>query len=739
MPLTRCDLNACAADLTLELVYRGPTPSKSVAPRIDGQSVHSDGHEHVKTKLNDVEEHIEFAKSFAIPSNNDKLQPHVRAAVEYVSNYADCPEQLHNERERKLLKLVEAAAKVAYINEEAISHATPLGMPIAERFNSALLHLMVAATSYPDTTLASDIISGVPNFGDIPASGSHAPSEVPAKLRELEPHYARRLIGSIRRKALKANADQLKGYEDCYEKTMSEVKQGWMLGPFAKSEMDQTFPSGWHPSERFAQFRYPGAPCRPCDNFRTSGINDYNSYHERLVCENAGFPARVGAHFYNTLSRRFDASIPSRCAMAHGTDDLTKAYRQVVVRDHAYNVIAIWNPHKKRVEFFIIRGLPFGSAAAVLQFNRYSQFMAYFLAVYFGVCCASYYDDYDVAEPVYSVHHAQYILRRLHEMVGFMLDKDKHVRAAIHDRSFLGIVTDFSLFCEGQILLRISKERKTKIVAMLTDVKASRSMTAAQASTIRGKLYFCMLAAFNKVGRGPLRAFTERQYSRSTFLTKELVDAIDFFLCLIPNMAPRRIDMVAALRSTLIIWSDAMYEQRGGLGFIAYDPDSDSYYYSAYLVPKWVYGYFRALKTYIGQLEILAVIFAYMTLPQHVLASRPILHYIDNTSSMAGAIKGSSPKRDSAWMLTVMHLIFSMLNVAPWFAYVASKANCSDGPSRFDFAYASQQLRAKWLEPILLTPAQWSSRPQDWIPTRMRRTQRDSGAQRRARKRARSS
>ena len=53
--------------------------------------------------------------------------------------------------------------------------------------------------------------------------------------------------------------------------------------------------------------------------------------------------------------------------------------------------------------------------------------------------------------------------------------------------------------------------------------------------------------------------------------------------------------MVSELRSTLIIWSDAVYEaSRGALGFVAFDPDDDQYYYSAYVVPSWVYLFFRA-------------------------------------------------------------------------------------------------------------------------------------------------
>ena len=179
-----------------------------------------------------------------------------------------------------------------------------------------------------------------------------------------------------------------------------------------------------------------------------------------------------------------------------------------------------------------------------------------------------------------------------------------------------------------------------------------------------------------------------------------------------------------------------MYEgSKGSLGFVAFDPDTSAYFYSAYEVPAWVYTFFRVLKQYIGQLEILAVLFAYMTLPRTVVCGRPILHYIDNTSSMAGAIKGSSPKRDSAWMLTVMHLLFAVLDISPWFAYVASAANCSDGPSRLDFSFAINILHATWLAPVPLTFKQWSSDLKSWLTPLTPRAPRDTGAQRRARKR----
>ena len=718
------------------LVYKGDPAPKSPAPRVDGQSVSSDGHEHIPSIKESCDDHIAMAKEFSIPDTNLITAPELIASAEYIVSHSDTPELIVKHRQAKMALLNKIKSSFAREDAAAKCRLQKFAKPVASRISFSLLKVMLKAVSYPDTELANDLFRGVPNIGDIPITHSHAPCSVPRTKSSLEPNYAARLIGSMRRRAKKATPQQIDGFEQCYQKTIDETEQGWADGPFTKDELDQEFPSGWHCSERFPQFRYEGAPCRPCDNFRTSGINDFNSYHERIVCENAGFPSRMGKHFYYLLREKYGAQQwPHHCNMVHGTDDFTKAYRQIPVRDYAYNIVAIWNPRKQLVEFFVIRGLCFGSAASVLQFNRYSQFMAFFSNAFFGTACASYYDDYDVAEPRFSALNSQNSLWQLHIAAGFLLDKGKHVRAAENNNPFLGVITDFTSFAQGKIYLRISASRKTKVTAMLSDVLTKGSLTAAQASSLRGKLYFCTLTAFNKVGRGMLNAFTARQYSKSTFLSSELRDAVNFFLILIPNMMPRCIDLTIALRSTLVIWSDAMYEARsGGLGFVAYDPDDDVYYYSAYKVPVWVYLFFRSLLTYIGQLELYAVLFCYLTLPASLLVHRPILHYIDNTSSMAGAIKGSSPKRDSAWIICVLHLVFSKWNIAPWFAYVASKANCSDGPSRFDFSYVRTRLRANWLSPVPLTLGQWKSTPADWLPLRPERRKRDSGSVRRAAK-----
>ena len=59
-----------------------------------------------------------------------------------------------------------------------------------------------------------------------------------------------------------------------------------------------------------------------------------------------------------------------------------------------------------------------------------------------------YYDDYNVREPAYSARHGQFMLRRIHELIGFTLDAGKHVPEAVQS-PFLGVITDLSPFISG--------------------------------------------------------------------------------------------------------------------------------------------------------------------------------------------------------------------------------------------------------------------------------------------------
>ena len=255
---------------------------------------------------------------------------------------------------------------------------------------------------------------------------------------------------------LKAAGQRLLDLQECYDATIAERNDGWIDGGpngyYTLNELNEIFIGDdgkpcWLAHQRNPHRRYPGANVRPVDDCTASGGNYCYSSDEALRCENADYPSRVAMLFANI--------IPGTPVL-HGTDDLTKAYRQCITCQPQFAVVAVWNPTAKRVEFFIVKGFPFGLATAVLQFNRIPQCIVAACRRLLALCVCHYYDDYNLCEPRYSAKRGQFMLRRVHELLGFLLDPTKHISAA-ESNPFLGVVTDLSVLHQGIIVLKLSQ------------------------------------------------------------------------------------------------------------------------------------------------------------------------------------------------------------------------------------------------------------------------------------------
>jgi hypothetical protein len=98
-------------------------------------------------------------------------------------------------------------------------------------------------------------------------------------------------------------------------------------------------------------------------------------------------------------------------------------------------------------------------------------------------------------------------------------------------------------------------------------------------------------------------------------------------------------------------------------------------------VPIEVVDFWQFRKQYIGQGELIvgplcAALFA------DILKGRDIIWFIDNTSACSALIKGSSPVEDNSAMALIANLALFALAARPWYEYVDTKANPSDGLSR---------------------------------------------------------
>jgi hypothetical protein len=105
-------------------------------------------------------------------------------------------------------------------------------------------------------------------------------------------------------------------------------------------------------------------------------------------------------------------------------------------------------------------------------------------------------------------------------------------------------------------------------------------------------------------------------------------------------------------------------------------------FYSSHVTPEAVLKKFvQGKKQYIGQLELLYAVAVYTSAPK-LLANRQVIHFIDNTSAVAGLVKGYSRAIDSGRITNAFHAFNAGLRAMTFFEYIRSKANIADLPSR---------------------------------------------------------
>ena len=129
-----------------------------------------------------------------------------------------------------------------------------------------------------------------------------------------------------------------------------------------------------------------------------------------------------------------------------------------------------------------------------------------------------------------------------------------------------------------------------------------------------------------------------------------------------------------------------------------------------------MHGFVRR-RQQIGQLEILAALVPYLSVPR--LRGKRVMHWIDNTSSLA---KGYSGVPDSARLVHAFHATAAGMGCACYFEYVRSAANVADMPSRVDLSgvewdcgLPGEGLRSVPVEAVLPGQRDWADAAADWV------------------------
>ena len=668
----------------------------------------------------------------SIPGTTAFEQPTLLSAVDTVASYAlhgKIPDLL--QRRIDFISFCDKSAQFFQLCDSVIVYPrmSSAVKHVAGKYSVSFMHAAILAMRYTDYFFAINMVTGYSLTGALPRTGIHRIGTASEAYCQTKPHtgpefsahceqWNRKLIKRMKAKGLAATPHGLQPFKDVYQATMYEVGNGTAI-PKKQHQLRAMCPKGYPLLERFAHYRGPGIPCRQIDNGKSCGINDMSSNDEHIVCETADFPCRVAKLFYDKLSGSGVAA-----DVIHGSDDFKKAYRQLANDDPCFSIVAIYAPDTHEVLFFHIPGFVFGIGAAVPQFNRMPRFFQEFARCFGAVCCCQYVDDMSVAELKDTAKSSQLFLRRSSEIMRLLFDINKH-KSAAYINDFLGVLSDLSQSRDGKSVLQIKESRRTKLIDSILHITQTQLLPESVAKSLSGKLFFATLTSWGKVGRGPIHALHhyETYYDSNEHVvyvvwSKAIAASLAFFLAFLRSKPRKILDFRSYTRNALIAWSDAMWEDGcGRIGWVLYDPETTEFYYSSMLIPQWIVKLWIKKQTYIGQAEIFAAMLVYWSMPAEIFKDRHVNHYIDNMSAISAFSKGSSPKADSSWLVSLLQLFLMPMNTTVRYKHVRSEANVSDDPSRNVFNDVCLRLRATWVACKFMTAAEYILPMQQWLPS----------------------
>ena len=210
-----------------------------------------------------------------------------------------------------------------------------------------------------------------------------------------------------------------------------------------------------------------------------------------------------------------------------------------------------------------------------------------------------------------------------------------------------------------------------------------------------GKLQFAVCTSYGRFGRAPIQAIvaSDGDAREGTLLHESLI----FFIMCLGKLRGKVRRLGDHMQHKLsLVWSDAMYTARGeveqiddvigfetGLGYVAYDTERVLRTAGRCTCPQEILEAMQKKLTYIGQLELIAILLPYWSEPKR-FQGRDVIHFVDNTSAIYCAIKDYSKSANSARIVHCIHAVLVAFDINVWFEYVPSKENISDGPSRGD-------------------------------------------------------
>ena len=602
------------------------------------------------------------------------------------------PSTLVRYRLEQLARVRKLKSELTAEQRRANASAAWTARKLSIRPNTCLMERLQSLLHIEDTDVPQLCLDGMRITGKAQTSPFFMPFEVrPVMSRDTFLNGCRErslaMIERVRHMAQKGPPEMAKAI---WEKTQREVEAGTMGPAITLDQARAKYGSEVQVTPSFGLAQ--GTKFRRIDDHTASGVNQMAHRLQKV-------PMTMVDYIGVMLKALASQSTSIRLA----TEDMKSAYRQIALHpaDVRFAITGVYNPETDEVSLHEMYGQPFGAGHSVPNFCRVAEWISRCSVRLFHTFSDHFFDDFFCLEPSQTIESALFCLKALFTELGFQLDPDKS-QVPSHTCAILGIM--FSTQClaaECKISLEAKPSRVANLCETIRQVLTTGQLSAALAASIVGKFGFLCSTLFGKVGRcctGPLR---KRQYSQHKFqgLTPDIKWSLHMMLAFLKYCPSRELALTDT--SPVVLYTDASdvpgRQPQRLVGAVLFIPDSHQLLYSAEEVPHTMVQSWRPRKSYMGQLELVAPLWA-LELWSQQLQERSVLLFVDNDSAATNLVKGYSPQPDSSHLVGSFWLTATQLKLHIYIDHVESKSNIADGPSRNSFAEVIR-LGGTWTPP----------------------------------------
>ncbi|CAE7417046.1 unnamed protein product [Symbiodinium sp. CCMP2592] len=603
--------------------------------------------------------------------------------------------------------LRELKRRWSHVGDHLRKLQTPAVRKVTAQRDLGLLSLFVVLLSWPDTTLPSHLLFGMPAVGTSLPCGvfpQQGFDTIPLhRLFENVDSHNKAVQGSIR-----------PGPHDDFllEQSTKDFEAGFCSAPLSWSELlrhTKGKPIRLIPRCVISQ---ASGKQRVIDNADHGGQSELSSDSNKLVLCSALRPAQHVSLAMRCASPAVARRLLEEDQWEGGGEDWPDAYRHCPMDENQSRACVVVWYHKDWAQpaYQVYSGLLFGLPLAVTSFNRLSRFSEAVGRRLVCVLVSMYFDDAHLTDPASAKGSAQFAFSEVNKLLGSpFAEAKRQPMSTVGD--FLGLEWDFRDVGRHHVVRFWVRSRlQAKVEGLLLQAEQDNYLPPGLASKLYGMLNFLEQGVYGRIGTGGIGALKERQYEAARELTPAVRSSFEVIRAILALRPRRSVEVLPSPCARFVAASDAAEDEprKGTGGFLLLWPGSEPGR-EAFVaqVDRHSYDAFLPGEVKIAQLELSMVLFA-LTARASTFRSRRDTWYIDNVAALMALIRGRSDSPDLERLAHLIHVALFSLQVWVYWEWVPSKSNWSDSISRLGASDPWAASRGFCLHHALFPTEVWS-------------------------------